>query len=217
MWAKRIVTVVIGVAAAGGLAALLRESQPSRDAGTGLEPAAIAREAAAQASEAAGASTAEPARAADAAGAGAAASAQPDTGSWAADAEQRIGDILSDVGLLRPSTNLAPPSRAVECRTTFCRVVLDVDRAGLIDHLRATGRYDEAWPRDSQFTNLTLTSGWARDRAEELRLALVLSGLFEEDSEVVAFAEIPVYREQDSHLSFDLYRCPRDNELCGPP
>src|SRR5882672_799251 len=192
MWAKRIVTVVIGVAAAGGLAALLRESQPSRDAGTGLEPAAIAREAAAQASEAAGASTAEPAR--------------------AADADQRIGDILSDVGLLRPSTNLAPPSRAVECRTTFCRVVLDVDRAGLIDHLRATGRYDEAWPRDSQFTNLTLTSGWARDRAEELRLALVLSGLFEEDSEVVAFAEIPVYREQDSHLSFDLYRCPRDKD-----
>ncbi len=145
---------------------------------------------------------------------------------WAPEAEQRIRDFVADAGLLRlPAED--DPLYVLECRVTFCKVHLRVDRVGLAEYLRSVGRYPANIGREHEFARLTLslarsvdgqpTTRWAEDRAEELRLALILAGLLEADSSVAVEAHEPAYREQDSYLLFELSRCPNLKELCTVP
>ncbi len=149
---------------------------------------------------------------------------EPRDPNWAPKAEQRIRDFVTDTPLLRlPAEDNS--FYHLECRATFCRVQLKVDRAGLTDHLRSLGRYDAGRAREHEFPYLTFSltpspdgvsnSRWAEDRAEELRLALVLSGLLGADSTVAVHAVEPAYREQDSFLLFELSRCRNLNALCA--
>jgi hypothetical protein len=149
---------------------------------------------------------------------------EPRDPNWAPEAEQRIRDFVADTPLLQlPAGDNS--FYHLECRATFCQVHLKVDRAGLTDHLRSLGRYDERRAREHEFPYLTLSltpspdgrrnSRWAEDRAEELRLALVLRGLLGADSTVAVHAVEPAYREQDSFLWFELSRCPSLNDLCA--
>lgn len=103
----------------------------------------------------------------------------------------------------------------MSCRVTFCRIALDVDRAGLADHLRSLGQYDETAAGPDEFSHLTLGSRWAYDRTEELRLALVASGLFEADSEVEVSAVVPAGPEPTPFLWIDLFRCQQRNVFCS--
>jgi hypothetical protein len=149
---------------------------------------------------------------------------EPRDPNWAPEAEQRIRDFVADTPLLQ----LPAGDNSVyhlECRATFCQVHLKVDRAGLTDHLRSLGRYDERRAREHEFAYLTLSltlppdgrrgSVWSVDRAEELRLALVFSGLLGADSTVAVDTIEPAYREQDSFLIFRVSRCPHLNDLCA--
>ena len=150
---------------------------------------------------------------------------EPRDPNWAPEVEQRIRDFVAGTALLRlPDEDDA--AYRLECRATFCQVHLRVHRAGLTDHLRSIGRYTEGrLAREHEFAHLTLavtgppnggrSSRWADDRAEELRLMLVLGGLLEEDSVVDVSAFEPAYREQDSFLLFELSRCPDVNDLCA--
>jgi hypothetical protein len=137
---------------------------------------------------------------------------------WAPDAEQGIRDFLADVGLLRLTVHDLVPNRdgiPLDCRTTYCRVVLDVDRAGLIEHLRSVGQYDgsyETGPRETRFQRLT--TKWAEDRAQELRYALAFAGLLNDDSEVEVNGAIPPYREEEAVLIVTLHRCAKSSEHC---
>ena len=143
---------------------------------------------------------------------------------WAPEAEQRIRDFVADTPLLQLPDE-GDSFYHLECRATFCRVHIKVDRAGLTDHLRSLGRYDERRAREHEFPYLTLSltpspdgrrnSRWAQDRAEELRLALVLRGLLGADSTVAVHAVEPAYREQDSFLLFEVSRCRNLNDLCA--
>jgi hypothetical protein len=147
---------------------------------------------------------------------------EPRDPNWAPEAEQRIRDFVADTGLLRLPDE-ADPAYHLECRATFCQVHLRVDRAGLTDRLRSIGWYQEGnrLAREHEFAYLTLLKPtsqdhrWAEDRAEELRLEFVLSGLLKADSSVAVTAVEPAYREQDSFLLLELSRCPDRNDVCA--
>ena len=135
---------------------------------------------------------------------------EPRDPEWAPRVEQTILDFVADTSFVRVSVE---PS--MSCRVTFCRIALDVDRAGLADHLRTVGQYDETAAGPDEFSNLTLGSRWAYDRTEELRLALVSSGLFEADSEVEVRAVVPTDPARASFLWVDLFRCQQRKVFCS--
>jgi hypothetical protein len=138
---------------------------------------------------------------------------EPRDPKWAPEAERAILDFVADAALFRPSDEFGPP---LECRVTVCRFALTVDRPSLADQLRSAGRYDESAAREHEFAYLTLGSRWAYDRAEELRLTLVSSGLFEADSVAEVGVGEPVDREESSFLLFELSRCRTDQVFCPP-
>jgi hypothetical protein len=135
---------------------------------------------------------------------------EPRDPEWAPKVEQIILDFMADTNFVRVSVE---PS--MYCRVTFCRIALDVDRAGLTDHLRTLGQYDEAAAGPDDFAYVTLGSRWAYDRTEELRLALVSTGLLEADSEVEVRAVDPADPERASFLWIDVFRCQQSNTFCS--
>ena len=115
---------------------------------------------------------------------------------------------------LRLRTN-DPLSPNLECRITFCLIVLAVDLPALIDDRRSKGQWDEKWQH--KFFRATVLGGWDKDRTEELRLGLVMSGFIEEDAEVEVTAGVPAYgSEEDGYLRVFVHRCPKRYESCGP-
>jgi hypothetical protein len=137
---------------------------------------------------------------------------EPRDPEWAAETEQRILDFVADTPLLRISDD---SGLQLHCRSTFCRVYLDVDRAALTDRLRSIAQYDEDAATEHEFAYLTLSNRWANDRAEELRLALVLSDLLAKDGDVEVSVHQTIYREEDSVLEFELFRCAKRDEFCS--
>jgi hypothetical protein len=151
---------------------------------------------------------------------------EPRDPNWAPQAEQRIRDFVADTGLLLMLAE-DDPLYHFECRATFCQARLRVDRARLADHLRSVGRYPEkaSLSRDHELAHLTLlgaatpngqqSTSWAADRAEELRLGLISSGLLEQHAVVKVTLHEPAYREQDAFLLFEVSRCRALNDLCA--
>ncbi len=153
---------------------------------------------------------------------------EPRDPAWALGAEQRIRDFVADTPLLvLPAED--DPSYRLECRATYCEVHLSVDQARLTDYWRSLGRYEEdsRLSRASEFAYVTrlLTlqprldgeqhRGWADDRAEELRLALVSSGLLGADATVDVLSVEPTNRKSAAFLRFRLSRCPDIDDLCA--
>jgi len=131
---------------------------------------------------------------------------------WASATEERIEELVSATPLLRLSTNPKQDLMNVECRTTWCRIYLDVDLAALIDHQRSIGQWDDKW--EHKFFIAT-GRGWDKDRAEELRLGLVMSGLIETDAEIEINAMIFAGdSDQDGLLQVYVHRCPKRFETC---
>jgi hypothetical protein len=142
---------------------------------------------------------------------------EPRDPQWAPDAEQAIRDFIADVDVLRLSAHpvFSRDGIPLDCRTTYCQVQLDVDRAALIDHLKSVGRYDGSYERGSRETRfLALTTRWADDRAKELRFALAYAGLLNDDSEVQVSGVVPAYHEEDAVLIITLHRCAKSKEHC---
>jgi hypothetical protein len=135
---------------------------------------------------------------------------------WASATEARIEELVSATPLIRLSANPRQKFPNVECRTTWCRIYLDVDLAALIDHQRSIGQWDDKW--EHKFFAATGTGGgWNKDRSEELRLGLVMSGLIEADAEIEINAMILAGdSDQDGLLEVYVHRCPKRFESCVP-
>jgi hypothetical protein len=139
---------------------------------------------------------------------------EPRDEQWASGTEERIEELVSETPLLRLSTNPKQKFPNVECRTTWCRIYLDVDLAALIDQQRSIGQWDDKW--EHKFFTAT-GRGWNKDRDEELRLGLVMSGLIETDAEIEINAVILAGdSDQDGLLAVYVHRCPKRFESCGP-
>lgn len=135
---------------------------------------------------------------------------------WAPAAERRIGEIVAAMDFLRPTTHedlLGSSGRAIECFSTLCRAVLDIERQPLIDRLRTLGKYNEAWPYN---LDPATASGWLRERAEELRLALVASQLVHDDAEMDVESRVRFVDEQVYGVVVDVYRCAKRLDVCVP-
>ncbi|HEX5048116.1 MAG TPA: hypothetical protein VFX89_13440 [Gammaproteobacteria bacterium] len=104
----------------------------------------------------------------------------------------------------------------LDCRATFCDIWLDVDQDALIDRLRSKGQYKQAWQGPRLFVDITYSSGWALDRAEELRLALVVAGLLDQDSRVLVTPVMEEIPDRHSSLWLRVYRCPKTPDVCMP-
>jgi hypothetical protein len=139
---------------------------------------------------------------------------EPRDEQWASATEERVEEFVSATPLLRLSRNPKVVRPKVECRTTWCWIWLDVDLPALIDHKRSIGDWDDGWKY--KFAAAT-GRGWDKDRVEELRLGLVMSGLIETDAEidinVVIFAGDS---DQDGVLHVSVHRCPKRFESCVP-
>jgi len=131
---------------------------------------------------------------------------------WASATEERIEELVSATPLLRLSRNPKVGRPNVECRTTWCWIWLDVDLPALIDHKRSIGDWDDSWQH--KFGAAT-GRGWDKDRVEELRLGLVMSGLIETDAEIDINAEwFAGDSDQDGVLHVSVHRCPKRFETC---
>ena len=133
---------------------------------------------------------------------------------WASETEQRIDELVSATPILRLSTNDKIRLPNVECRTTWCRIFLDVDVPALIEQRRSVGQWDDN--SRHKFFDATLARGWDKDRAEELRLGLAMSGLIEDDAEIEVHGAVLASGEPDAFLEVFVHRCPKRYESCGP-
>ncbi len=153
---------------------------------------------------------------------------EPRDPTWAPEAEQRIREFVADTPWLHLPAEDDPYYR-LECRVTYCEINVEADQAQLVDYWRSLGRYDEdsRLAREGEFAYVTrfITleprldgephRGWADDRAEELRLALVLGGLLGADATVDVISVQPRDRKNGAYLRFRLSRCPNINDLCA--
>jgi hypothetical protein len=124
---------------------------------------------------------------------------------WAPEAELRIREIVADMEFLRPIHDVHPGP--VECFTTICQIVLDIDREALVAQLRSIGRYDGDLPPNRESAEVTR---WVFDQLEEIHLALVVDGLVEEGAEASPGLLSPVLHDSSVPLAvLTVDRAPR--------